>query len=194
MADEVRGFAAALVSESASAVAALSHPDLLDALGQAAEALAARIADGATVLTFGNGGSASEAAHLAAELVGRCRVDRRPIPSLALAESGTTTTALANDYGFEDVFARQVEAFGRPGDVAVAFTTSGRSQNVVAGLRRARERGLVTIVLTGEHAETVSPYSDHVLRAPASTTPRVQECHQVWVHALAEWAELRLPR
>ena len=136
--------AAAALHEASVAVCAAT---LADAAGRLLAALRA----GGTVLVFGNGGSAADAQHFVAELVGRYEAgrDRRALPALALAADPSVVTALGNDLGFERVFARQVEAFGRPGDVALGITTSGRSPNVIAGLETARRRGLVTIALTG---------------------------------------------
>jgi len=147
---------------------------------------------GGQVLAFGNGGSAADASHLAAEFVGRCTRDRGPLPALALGDSPATVTAVANDYGYEQVFARQIQAYGRPGDLAVAFTTSGRSPNVLAALAAARERGLRSVAFTGPGGARLARAADHVLSVPSEHTGRVQEVHQLWSHLCAEAVEQTL--
>jgi D-sedoheptulose 7-phosphate isomerase len=189
MGDAARAYIASGLSEAAAVLARLEDPPLVDALVAAAETVAAAMRSGGMVLVFGNGGSAADAAHLAAEFVGRCRVERRPLPALALADSGATVSALANDYGYDQVFARQLMAHVRPGDVAIALSTSGRSPNVLRGLEAARTGGALTVGLTGEFGGDMPPLCDHLLRAPSSITPRIQEAHQVWAHLLAEWVE-----
>ena len=155
-------------------------------LDAAAEAIARSVRSGGKLLLFGNGGSAAEAQHFAAELVNGMRhKDRPPIPALALTTDTSSLTAIGNDRGFALVFARQVEALGRPGDVALALTTSGTSPNVVEALKTARGKGLVTVSLTGEGGGEVAPLADHLLDVPSRSTPRVQEAHLVILHLLA---------
>lgn len=154
-----------------------------------ATALADAVRTGNKVLIFGNGGSAADAQHLAAELVGRFLVDRRPFPALALADASAAVTAIGNDYGYQHVFARQVEGLGAPGDVAIALSTSGRSANVIQALRTARSRGLVTMALTGADDSQLGEISDFCLRMPTSETPRVQECYMVAAHTMCELVE-----
>jgi D-sedoheptulose 7-phosphate isomerase len=108
---------------------------------------------------------------------------------MCLSDASAAVTALANDYGYDEVFARQLEAFGRPGDVALALSTSGASRNVLRGLEVARGLGMATIGLSGESGGEMGPLCDVLLRAPSTVTPRIQECHQVWGHVLAEWVE-----
>jgi D-sedoheptulose 7-phosphate isomerase len=148
------------------------------------------LAAGGQVLVFGNGGSAADAQHFAAELVGRYEAgrERRARPALALSSDPSVVTALANDLGFTEVFARQVEAFGRPGDVALGLTTSGASKNVLVGLETARRLGLRTIALTGRAAGLTIPADIHVA-VPAERTPRVQEVHGTLLHVLCELIE-----
>jgi D-sedoheptulose 7-phosphate isomerase len=172
--------------------AALKHrffdqsASLLLAVGsRLAEALRA----GGKVLTFGNGGSAADAQHLAGELVGRFQRQRVALPALALTTDAAVVTAIANDLGYENVFARQVEAHGRPGDVAVAISTSGRSPNVLVALRAARERGLVTVGLTGNGGGEVAPLVDHLIDVPHRDTARIQEVHAMVVHVLCQIVE-----
>lgn len=160
-------------------------------VARAAEAVAEALRAGNKVLVFGNGGSAADSQHFAAELVGRLRAGagERPRAALALTTDTSALTALANDFGFDAVFVRQVEALGRPFDVAIGITTSGRSANVVSALRRAREIGLRTVALTGAAGGPAADAAEVVVRAPSDDTPRVQEIHAAALHALAEAAE-----
>ena len=162
-------------------------------LAAAAAAIVTCVRAGGKVLIFGNGGSAAEAQHFAAELVnGMQHRGRPPIPAIALTTDTSSLTAIGNDRGFALVFSRQVEALGRPGDVAVALTTSGTSPNVVEALKTARAKGLVTVALTGEGGGAVAPLSDHLLDVPSRSTPRVQEAHLFILHLLAEELEDRV--
>lgn len=180
------------LAASAEAVARAGEV-ALDA-ARAAEAVAETLRAGGRVLVFGNGGSAADAQHFAAELVGRLRAgqERRPHAAIALTTDTSALTALANDFGFEEVFARQVEALGRPMDVAIGITTSGASANVVEGLRRARRSGLRTIALTGAKGGPAADAAEIAVRAPVDDTPRVQEIHEAVLHAIAEAAEALL--
>jgi D-sedoheptulose 7-phosphate isomerase len=173
----------------------LADPVLVAAVDAAGEAILAALASGHRLLVAGNGGSAAMASHVAAEFAGKCVVDRAPLPALSLAESSTAVTAVANDYGFEQVFVRGVRAFGRPGDVLLAMSTSGTSANVVAALETARDLGLTTVLLTGERP-VATGLADHVLHVPSGYTPRIQEVHLMWSHAWCEavdvaWAGTR---
>jgi D-sedoheptulose 7-phosphate isomerase len=151
--------------------------------------LADRLLEGGRVLTFGNGGSAADAQHLAAELVGPFRRERAGLSAMALSTDPSVVTALANDLGFEAVFRRQVEAHGRPGDVAIGITTSGRSPNVVAGLRAARDRGLVTVGLSGNGGGDLAGLVHHLVDVPHADTARIQEVHGMVVHVLCQAVE-----
>jgi D-sedoheptulose 7-phosphate isomerase len=151
--------------------------------------MAASLRAGGKVLTFGNGGSAADAQHLAGELVGRFLRDRPSWPALALTTDPSVITAIANDLGYDAVFRRQIEAHGRPGDVAVAISTSGRSPNVVEAVRLARERGLVTVGLTGGGGGTLRGLVDHLIDVPHPHTPRIQEVHGMVVHLLCQIVE-----
>ena len=162
------------------------------AIGAVAEELAAALERGNKALLFGNGGSAADAVHLAAEFVGRYLVERRPLPALALVANSSVVTAIGNDYGYEEVFARQVEALGRPGDVAIGLTTSGRSPNVRRGLEAAAEGAMTTVALTGADPGPVGAAAEHVIAIPSAETPRIQEGHGLAGHILCEWAEARL--
>jgi len=141
---------------------------------------------GGRLFTFGNGGSAADAQHLAAELVGRYRRERRPLPALALTVDPSVLTCIGNDYAYEDVFARQVQAFVGPGDMVTGFSTSGRSPNVVHGLATARERGAVTVLFTGADGGPAAAHADHLLAVPSGTTARIQEMHLLLLHLLSE--------
>jgi len=157
----------------------------------ASEIIAARVRAGGKVLVFGNGGSAAEAQHFAAELVNGIRRDGPAIPAVALTADTSSLTAIGNDRGFDHVFSRQVEALGRPGDVAIALTTSGASPNVIEALKTARTMGLVTVGLTGEGGGEAGPLADYLLDVPSRSTPRVQEAHLFLLHCLAEELEGR---
>jgi D-sedoheptulose 7-phosphate isomerase len=146
--------------------------------------LAHRYENGAHLITCGNGGSAAEAQHLTGELVGRFRHDRRPLPAVALCADSAAHTAIANDYGFDEVYARQVTAWGRPGDVLVAFSTSGTSPNVVAAAKAAHEAGVTVWALTGPGPNPLASLADDAVAVDAPTTATVQEIHLSLVHAL----------
>jgi len=141
---------------------------------------------GGQVLTCGNGGSAADALHLAEELVGRYRRERRALPGLCLSADVTALTCIGNDYGFEQIFSRGVEALGRKGDVLVAFSTSGNSGNILAALRAARERGVVSILLSGKDGGQARALADHALVVPSANTARIQEVHTLVLH---QWLE-----
>lgn len=185
-----------VLTERAAALArVLDGIGSLDAaVADAAEAIAGSLAAGGTLLAAGNGGSAAEAQHLTAELVGRLSPDRErgPLAGIALHADTSTMTALANDYGFDRVFARQVEALGRAGDVLVALSTSGASANLVEAVRVANERDMVTVGLLGAGDRELHRTCTHVVAAPASGTQLVQECHLLLVHVLVEQVELVL--
>jgi D-sedoheptulose 7-phosphate isomerase len=168
----------------------LAGEETAAAIAAAARDLAARFATGGTLLIFGNGGSAADAQHLAAEFTGRYLLDRAALPALALADNTASVTAIANDYGFDQVFARQVRAFGSQGGAAIALSTSGASANVLEGLRSARELGLLTIGVTGEGgAERMRALCDHLLTIPAEQTPQIQEGTMLVLHTICELVE-----
>jgi D-sedoheptulose 7-phosphate isomerase len=154
----------------------------------AVAALAARITEslerGGTVLAFGNGGSAAEAQHFAGELLGRFRATRRPLRAIALSTDPSVVTCIANDFSYDDLFARQIEAMARPGDVVVGISTSGRSENVVRGLRAARGRGAVAVAGTGADPGPAGEAADIVIAAPSTTTARIQEVHTLVMHTI----------
>ena len=156
----------------------------LPALTAAADALVAAYRGGHKALFFGNGGSAGDAQHLAAEFLGRYLRDRRPLPALALNVNSSAVTAIGNDYGYEEIFARQLEALAAPGDVAVAISTSGNSPSVIHAVMCARRLGLYTIGLTGVSGGRLRDLVDSLIAVPSHETPRIQECHILAGHAL----------
>ena len=158
---------------------------------KAAHAMAAALKQGHTVFAFGNGGSAADAQHFTAELVGRYEQKRRGWPAVALSTDSSALTAIGNDYGFDRVFARQIEALGRPGDIALGISTSGNSPNVLRGLEAASANGLVTIALTGRGGEAGTIAAHHVSVAE-DRTPRVQEVHATLLHVICELVEMEL--
>jgi D-sedoheptulose 7-phosphate isomerase len=176
--------AAAALAEHAELVRALEG--LLPEVERVAQELIAVYERDGTLFTFGNGGSAADAQHLAAELVGRYARERRALAAVALSTDPSVVTCIANDYSFEDVFARQVQAHARAGDMVVGFTTSGRSENVVRGLRAAREQGATAVVLTGGDGGHAAEAATHAFVVPSSTTARIQEMHVLLLHLLIE--------
>ena len=158
----------------------------------AAETMQAAFRRGGKALIFGNGGSAADAQHFACELVGRFLKHREALPAIALTTDTSAITAIANDYGFDRIFARQIEALGQAGDVAVAISTSGASPNVVAGLQMARSRGMSTIGFTGGSGGAIGSAVDVHVNVPHELTPRVQEVHRALIHAVCDLIEQQL--
>ncbi len=167
---------------------------LLDTSRKIASVIVAGLHAGNKLLIAGNGGSAADAQHIAAEIVGRYKQDRPAWAAIALTTDSSALTAIANDYGFEQVFARQVEGLGRRGDVLLALSTSGRSPNILAALRSARERGLVTIGFTGSKGEALRAHCDHLLIAPSDETGIIQQIHLTVAHGICEAIEQALMR
>jgi D-sedoheptulose 7-phosphate isomerase len=175
--------------------------EVLDAIGpleepllRAADAVVAALTSGRKLLLCGNGGSSSDAAHIAAEFVCRFAGDRRPYPALALGVDGGLLTAIGNDYDFADAFSRQVRAFGQPGDVLVGISSSGKSRNVLAAIEEGRRRGLVTVALLGRDGGFTRGAADIELIVPGTSTARIQEAQKFLLHVLCELAEEKLPR
>ena len=175
--------------ESSIEVHALLLEACLPAMAVAADALIAAYRGGRKALFFGNGGSAADAQHLAAEFLGRYLIERRPLPALALHTDTSAVTSIANDYGYEHVFSRQIQGLGIAGDVAVGISTSGNSPNILEGLRVARQMGLYTIGLTGAGGGRMRELVDVLIAVPSSETPRIQECHILVGHALCDAVE-----
>ncbi len=164
----------------------------------AAQAIAgviiAALRAGNKLLVIGNGGSAGDAQHIAAEIVGRYKQERPGYAAMALTTDTSALTSIANDYGFEQVFARQVEGLGARGDVLLALSTSGRSPNILAALRKARERGLVTVGFTGSKGAAMGADCDHLLVAPSDDTPVIQQIHLAVAHGICDEIEQALMR
>ena len=156
----------------------------LETVAAAAAALGKAVTTGRKVLAFGNGGSASDAEHLVAELVGRFEGERRALAGVALTANSSTVTAIGNDYGYEQVFTRQIEALGVEGDVAFGISTSGKSPNVLAALKAAKARGMTTIALTGRDGGPIGAQADIHVNVAEASTPRVQEVHRTAIHAM----------
>ncbi len=156
---------------------------------RAAELLLTAYRAGHKAIFFGNGGSAADAQHLAAELEGRFAFDRKPLPALALHANVSTLTAIGNDYGYDQVFARPLRAHGSPGDVVVALSTSGNSANVVAAARLKGELGLSVVALTGEGGGALASVADVLVAIPSRDTARIQEGHILVGHVLCQWVE-----
>ncbi len=152
-------------------------------------AIAGAVTTGGKLLVFGNGGSAADAQHVAAELVGRFERERRAIAAVALTTDTSVVTSIGNDYGYERVFARQVEALGARGDVALGISTSGASRNVVAGLEAAGGRGLTTVALTGKDGGTVGRAAAIHINVPSTSAARVQEVHRTLLHVICDLVE-----
>ena len=163
-----------------------------EAIAAAAELLGAALEKGGKVLVMGNGGSAADAQHLAAELVGRFLLERRALPALALTTDSSILTAVANDYGFDEIFRRQVEGLAAPVDVVVGISTSGSSANVCNALVAANQRGCKTIGLLGRDGGTIAGVVDLALTVAVQETPRIQEAHVTIIHILCDLVERRL--
>jgi D-sedoheptulose 7-phosphate isomerase len=161
-------------------------PGLMPVLGDVSARLIETFGAGGRLYTFGNGGSAADAQHLAAELIGRYRRDRRALPAVALSVDPSVVSCIANDYGWDDVFSRQVEALAAPGDMVIGFTTTGGSANVVRGLAAARARGATTVLFGGGDGGAAREHADIALVVPSSTTARIQEMHLLLLHLLSD--------
>jgi len=163
--------------------------DHADKIVQVAQLMGRAFQAGHKVLLFGNGGSATDAAHIAAEFVGRYKRERAPLPAIALATDIAAITCISNDYGFEELFARQVQAHGQRGDVAIAISTSGNSPNVLKGVEAAKSLGLTTIAWTGGSGGKLAGMVDHAFVVPSALTARIQESHITLGHVLCELIE-----
>ena len=169
--------------------ALLSAAAFRDRIAQAAIQIVRALRTGGKVLFFGNGGSAADAQHLAAEFTGRYLKERKALPALALHANTSAVTAIGNDYGFDLVFARQMEALGKEGDVAVGISTSGNSRNVLRALEVAKSKSIYTVALTGASGGEMKDVADCTIRIPSEETPRIQECHILAGHIICEIAE-----
>jgi D-sedoheptulose 7-phosphate isomerase len=167
----------------------LQDPDLVAIVSKVTKVLISGFKAGNKVLLFGNGGSAGDAQHIAAEFVGRFAFNRPALPALALSVNTSCVTAIGNDYGFDLVFSRQIEALARPGDLAIGISTSGNSPNVLHGLSVARKIGLGTVALTGCTGGKLKNAVDYCICVPSNETPRIQECHILIGHIISELVE-----
>ncbi len=172
--------------------AILDDADFHTKTAQAVQAMTTTFREGGKVLFCGNGGSAADAQHIAAELSGRFYRDRPPLYAEALHVNSSFVTAVANDYGYEDVFARMVEAAGRPGDILVAFSTSGNSPNILKAIRMGREKGMAIIGFTGATGGKMADLCDILLNVPSTDTPRIQESHILIGHILCQIVEQQI--
>lgn len=167
----------------------LADSEIVAALAKVCELLVSTLSQGNKILLFGNGGSAADAHHFAAELVGRFAFDRPALPALALSVNTSSITAIGNDYGFDQIFSRQIEALARPDDVAIGISTSGNSSNVLSAFATARKMGVHTVALTGKTGGKLKGHVDQCVCVPSNETPRIQECHGLIGHILSELVE-----
>ena len=164
--------------------AMLGDNRLIEAIELAARLIAKCLREGVTVLVFGNGGSAADAQHIAGELVGRFRMERRGLRAIALTTDASVITSLSNDFGYDEIFSRQIEALGRKGDIALALSTSGNSPNILRAIVAAHEKGMEVIGLSGRDGGEMRSSCDHLILIPSPDTPRIQEGHSIVYHAL----------
>jgi D-sedoheptulose 7-phosphate isomerase len=167
---------------------------LLDTARKIADVSVSALRGGNKLLLAGNGGSAADAQHIAAEIVGRYKKDRPAYAAIALTTDTSALTAIGNDYGFEQIFARQVEGLGRRGDILLVFSTSGRSANILAALKVARQLGLVTVGFTGSKGTDMAAFCDHLLVAPSDETAVIQQIHLTFAHGICDVIEQTLMR
>lgn len=172
------------LADSAKTIASLATD--VDSIVAAAEGMIAALKAGQKVLTAGNGGSAAEALHMAEELVGRFKADRVSLAGIALVSDATALTCIANDYGFNQIFSRQIEGLGRPGDIAVLFSTSGNSENISLALDAAHRKGMKTFCLLGRDGGKLAGRATWQIIVPGTETARIQEAHQVILHIILE--------
>ena len=167
-------------------------PELMSVIIKIAEIIIEAYRNGKKVILFGNGGSAADAQHITAELVGKYYLDRDPLPAVALTTNTSSLTAIGNDYSFDIVFTRQLKALGQKGDVVIGISTSGNSENVVQAFKVAREMGLITVGFTGKSGGKLRSVADHCLCIPSDDTPRIQEGHITIGHIICEIVEREL--
>jgi D-sedoheptulose 7-phosphate isomerase len=195
LAERERSTDAAGVREALLELSALAHhaaEALPGSIAAAAAACVRALSSGGKILACGNGGSAADAAHFVAELIGRMRFDRAPLPALSLGVDPSVVTCIANDFGYEELFARQVRGLGGPNDVLVALSTSGRSANVLRALEAARALGMGTVALTGAGGDARLADCDVTIRVPSGDTARIQEIHTAALHAICDVVERTL--
>lgn len=163
--------------------------ELAGLIATAAETMADALSSGKKLLIMGNGGSAADAQHFAAEIVGRFKMERKALPAIALTTDTSALTAIGNDYGFDRIFSRQVEAFAKPGDVVVGISTSGNSPNVALALQSAKDAGCITVALLGKDGGAIKKLADLALIIPSNDTPRIQEGHITTIHIMCDLLE-----
>lgn len=183
--------AAASLKNALAVIEAFGQSEL-PLVEQAASLIAKAFTQEKKLVVFGNGGSAADAQHLAAEMVNRFQLDRPPLPALALTTDTSLLTSIGNDFSFDEIFAKQVKGLCVKGDIALAISTSGRSSNVVKGLVAARAKGLVTLGLTGRQGGDMAPLCDLLIRVPSDDTPRIQEVHALVIHLICEMVDYTL--
>lgn len=191
--NEQRQLIATSLKEAADIALAMSKDEtLIENIQKAAQLCIAAIQRGNKIFIAGNGGSAADAQHMAAELVGRYMKDRAAIPAIALTTDTSILTAVGNDLGFEDIFARQIEALGSEGDVFIAISTSGKSKNILQALNISEKKGLIRVGVTGGDTSPLATNSDLCIATRSNNTPRIQESHIQFIHVLCELIELAL--
>ena len=185
----------ALLSSKISTLAALlssllnQHEEVFN---QSAVAFVKALEQGKTIFWCGNGGSAAESSHLAVELIGRFKNNRRPLPSISLNSDTSAITCIANDFGYDEIFARQLEGLAKQGDVLVVLSTSGKSENILRALRKAKELGVTSIALLGKGGGAAANLADHTIIIESSETARIQEIHLLIGHTFCEFAEMEM--
>ena len=184
--DEILGY----FRRSREAVQRAEHDSsFLQTIGTIAKTIAASLRNGGKLMLAGNGGSAADAQHIAAELLSRFKLERNPLPAIALTTDTSVLTAIGNDYGYDQVFERQVRGLGRKGDVFIGITTSGRSPNIISALKAARDSGVIAIGFTGTPGLSMQPLCDHLLVAPSDETAIIQQIHITAAHAICGLVE-----
>ena len=177
------------IEASAQVKLKMAESEVVESILRAAEYVIDALQSGGKVLLCGNGGSAADSQHIAAELVGRYKLNRKGLAAIALTTDSSILTSVGNDYGYHDVFRRQVEALGKRGDVLIGITTSGSSKNVILAMKEAKEKGMITIGLVGEKKETMKNLADVIISVPSDETPRIQEAHILVGHIICELVE-----
>ena len=186
----MKNYITAQIQEAQRVMFAMLEDDaLLERVEAAAEACISSLSSGGKILLAGNGGSAADAQHIAGEFVSRFAFDRPGLPAVALNTDTSVLTAIGNDYGYEKLFARQVQTHAQRGDVFIAYSTSGKSSNVIAALQEAKSRGVICIVMTGNRGGAMKDFCDHYLDGPSADTPQIQEGHAVLGHILCGLVE-----
>lgn len=177
-----------LLSENISVTQELLHSQIPDIIKLTQTAMET-VKNGKKILLFGNGGSASDSLHIAAEFIGRFKKERNAIPAIALTDNCSIITAIGNDYGFDYIFERQIEGIGAKGDLAIGISTSGNSKNVIQGILKAKSMGLKTAALTGKDGGELAKTADLCIKVPSNNTPRIQEIHITIGHIISELIE-----